>query len=66
MNGGFDGYISDLRYFSYSLGTNEISTLTKKGANTKMSSTNKSMSLKYPDYLSLRWYFYGAGDQFNP
>lgn len=66
MNGGFDGYISDLRYFSYSLGTNEISQLNKKGANTKMSSTNKSMTLKYPDYLSLRWYFYGAGDQFNP
>ncbi len=66
MNGGFDGYISDLRYFSYSLGTNEISQLTKKGANTQMSSKNKSMTLKYPDYLSLRWYFYGAGDQFNP
>lgn len=66
MNGGFDGYISDLRYFSYSLGTNEISHLTRKGANTQMSSKNKSMTLKYPDYLSLRWYFYGAGDQFNP
>jgi len=66
MNGGFDGYVSDLRYFSYSLGTSEISNLTKKGANTKMSSKNKSMVLKYPDYLSLRWYFYGSGDQFNP
>jgi hypothetical protein len=66
MNGGFDGYISDLRYFSYALGTNEVSHLSKKGANIKMSSKNKSMTLKYPDYLSLRWYFYGAGDQFNP
>jgi hypothetical protein len=66
MNGGFDGYISDLHYFSYALGTNEVSNLVKKGANTKMSSKNKSMNLKYPDYLSLRWYFYGSGDQFNP
>ena len=31
-----------------------------------MSSKNKSMTLKYPDYLSLRWYFYGAGDAYNP
>jgi hypothetical protein len=66
MNGGFDGYISDLHYFSYALGTNEISHLSKKGANIKMNSRNKSMTLKYPDYLSLRWYFYGSGDQFNP
>jgi hypothetical protein len=66
MNGGFDGYISDLHYFSYALGTNEISNLSKRGANTKMNAQNKSMIMKYPDYLSLRWYFYGTGDQFNP
>lgn len=66
MNGGFDGYISDLQYFSYAVGTNEISHLSRKGANVKMSNENKAMVMKYPDYLSLRWYFYGSGDQFNP
>jgi hypothetical protein len=66
MNGGFDGYISDLQYFSYAVGTNEISHLSRKGANVKMSNENKAMIMKYPDYLSLRWYFYGSGDQFNP
>jgi hypothetical protein len=61
MNGGFDGYISDLRYYDYSLGLNDISGLTSMGANLEMSSSNSaSLLLKSPDYLSLRWYFYGS------
>ena len=61
MNGGFDGYISDLRYYDYSLGLNDISGLTTMGPNLEMSSSNSaSLLLRSPDYLSLRWYFYGS------
>jgi len=61
MNGGFDGYISNLRYYDYSLGLNDISGLTTMGPNLEMSSSNSaSLLLKRPDYLSLRWYFYGS------
>jgi len=58
LNGGFSGFISNLQYFNYSLGTLAIQKLVEKGPNTKMSS-GTSMSMKNPDYLSLRWYFYG-------
>lgn len=65
MNGGFDGYVSNLWYYNYALGTAQILGLVGKGPNTKMIGEG-GMGLKKPDYLSLRWYFYGAGDQFNP
>ena len=65
MYGGFPGYISNLWYFDYALGTAAIHNLVKAGPNTKMSAVN-AMSMKNPDYLSLRWFFYGSGDQFNP
>jgi hypothetical protein len=57
-NGGFDGYLSNLWYYSYALGTSEISNLVAKGPNTKMSGSS-SMAMKNPNYLSLRWFFYG-------
>jgi len=65
MNGGFDGNISNLWYYNYALGTSEIQSLAKSGPNTKMASSG-SMNVKNPNYLSLRWFFYGAGDMFNP
>jgi hypothetical protein len=65
MNGGFDGYISNLWYYNYSLGTAAIQNLVKNGPNTKMAGSS-AMSMKNPNYLSLRWYFYGNNDQFNP
>ena len=55
-NGGFDGYISNLWYYSYAMGTSEISNLVKKGPNTKMAGSS-SISMKNPNYLSLRWFF---------
>jgi len=61
MNGGFNGYLSDLRYYDYALGLTEITTLSSAGANLKVSSQNTaSLLLGNPDYLSLRWYFYGS------
>ena len=65
MNGGFDGYVSNLWYYNYALGTSAIQKLTSDGPNTKMVGSN-GMNDKLFDYLSLRWFFYGAGDSFNP
>ena len=65
MNGGFNGYISNLWYYNYALGTSEIQKLVTSGPNTTMISGN-GMSDKLTNYLSLRWYFNGAGDSYNP
>lgn len=64
-NGGFSGYISNLWYYDYALGIDEISDISRKGANTNMLGYN-GLELKKPDYLSLRWFFYGMGNAFNP
>jgi hypothetical protein len=64
-NGGFDGYISNLWYYNYALGTSAIQTITKVGPNIKMSE-GSDIGSKFSKYLSLRWYFYGNEDQFNP
>ena len=64
-NGGFSGYVSNFWYYNYALSTSEISSIVKSGPNTKMVGS-KAMAMKNPNYLSLRWFFYGNGDQFNP
>jgi hypothetical protein len=64
-NGGFSGYTSNLWYYDYALGITEIAKISSKGANTTMIGSN-SIELKKPDYLSLRWFFYGMGNAFNP
>ena len=64
MNGGFSGFISNLWYYNYALGVAAIQNLVQRGPNTKM--LNSGMTGKNPNYLSLRWYFYGAGDDYNP
>jgi len=67
MNGGFNGYISNLWYHNYALGTSEIQKISEKGPNTKMvGSSSNAISNNMFDYLSLRWFFYGTGDMFNP
>ena len=63
-NGGFSGYISNLWYYSYALGTSEINNLVNKGPDTTMSGTD-NINMKNPDYLSLRWFFYGGSDAYN-
>ena len=65
MNGGFDGYISNLWYYNYSLGTAAIQRIVENGPNTKMIGSN-GINDKMRDYLSLRWYFNGAHDAYNP
>jgi hypothetical protein len=65
MNGGFNGYISNLWYYNYALGTASIQNLVSRGPNTKMIGSN-GMNDTQADYLSLRWFFYGSNDMFNP
>jgi len=64
-DGGFSGYISNLWYFSHALGTSEINKLITTGPDTTMSGTN-TIDIKNPNYLSLRWFFYGNTDAYNP
>jgi hypothetical protein len=65
MNGGFAGNISNLWYYNYALGTAAIQRIAEEGPNTKMIGSN-GMNDKMFNYLSLRWFFYGAGDGYNP
>lgn len=64
MNGGFSGYTSELRYFNEAIGTNQIQTIVDNGPNMNMKSSN--MTDSKPRYLSLRWFFTGANDMYNP
>jgi hypothetical protein len=64
-NGGFDGNISNLQYYNYALGSAAIQRIVARGPNTTLIG-NTGMNDKNRDYLSLRWFFYGAGDAFNP
>ena len=59
-DGGFSGYVSNLWYYSHALGIYEISNLVRKGPNTVMlAGSSSALELKNPDYLSMRWFFYG-------
>ena len=65
MNGGFSGYISNLWYYNYALGSNEITKLVTSGPNTKMvssgaGSATDSIGAMSSNYLSLRWFFFGS------
>jgi hypothetical protein len=64
-NGGFSGNISNLWYYNYALGTTAIQALVNKGPNTTMTGES-NIGLKDANYLSLRWFFYGAEDAYNP
>jgi hypothetical protein len=63
-NGGFSGNISNLWYYNYALGVTEIAKIAETGPNTFMKGDN-GLNLKNNNYLSLRWFFSGAGDSFN-
>ena len=55
LNGGFQGYLSQLQYFAYALGANKIQKIVDGGPNLKTVDNN----LKQTDahYLSFRWFF---------
>jgi hypothetical protein len=63
MNGGFNGYISNIWYYNYALGIGNIQQLIKNGPSTVISTpTYKSTD---PSYLSLKWFLTGNNDQYN-
>lgn len=64
MNGGFSGYLSELRYFNYSLGTAEIQRIVDNGPNLEIADSQLTESK--PRYLSLRWFFAGTKNGYNP
>jgi Concanavalin A-like lectin/glucanases superfamily len=68
LNGGFSGHTSNLWYYNYPLGTAEIRALFKWGPNTNEASqaNKKATESSFIDYLSLRWFFGGVGDQYYP
>jgi hypothetical protein len=67
LNNGFDGYISNLRYYNYALGTSAIQSITQIGPNIKTvdSTAGSGMASKYSKYFSLSWYFAGNESGFN-
>jgi hypothetical protein len=60
MNGGFDGYLSELQYFNSDIGLAKIQSIVKQGPNLKMSNSNLTDSM--PAYLSNRWYYTGFNE----
>jgi hypothetical protein len=65
MNGGFNGYVSNLWYYNYALGTLAIQNLVASGPNTNMIGST-GMNDKNANYLSLRWYFANSDNLYNP
>ncbi len=55
LNGGFQGYISELQYFAYALGANKIQEILNDGPNLK--NLDKNLNNKIANYLSFRWYY---------
>jgi hypothetical protein len=54
QNGGFNGYISDLKYYNSSIGTSEINSIVSSGPNTSVNMSNLKNNI--PPYLSGNWY----------
>jgi hypothetical protein len=53
-DGGFNGYISDLKYFNSSIGTTQINALVSNGPNTSINRSGLTKNI--PPYLSTSWY----------
>jgi len=58
LNGGFQGFISDLRYYSHALQPGEIVSIVNAGPNLTLAPSNptKTNIGGTPPYLSLQWY----------
>ena len=54
QNGGFNGYIADLKYYNSSIGTSEINSIISSGPNTSINTSNLKNNV--PPYLSGNWY----------
>ena len=55
-DGGFDGFLSNLRYYDYSIGTFEINQIVSAGPNLTMPD-DSNLKNSNPYYLSTKWMF---------
>ena len=55
LHGGFNGNLSNLKYYNYAIGTFEIDKIAKNGPNLKMAK-DSNISQSKPLYLSNSWY----------
>lgn len=60
MNGGYDGYTSNLRYFDHALGTGSIQGILNGGPSLKMNGHSSMTDTTMTNYLSSDWYFANA------
>ena len=58
LNGGFGGYLSNLRYFNYAVKTKDIDDILKEGISRKLLSDKPSAN-DNTNYLSSSWYSVG-------
>jgi hypothetical protein len=61
FGGGFGGFISELRYFNYAIGTSEIDSIVSNGPNLTTSDATDLGTAK-PYYLANRWF----NDEMDP
>ena len=54
---GYPGYLSDLKYYNYAIGTMEINNIVSRGPTLKYPNDNQAIVKSVPDYLSSKWYF---------
>jgi hypothetical protein len=54
QNGGFNGYIADLKYYNSSIGTSEVNSIVSSGPNTSINMSTLKNNM--PPYLSTNWY----------
>ena len=66
LNGGFSGYSSCLRYFDSAIGTKQIQSIVADGPCLNMIGPGGASDGAEPKYLSLRWFFAGQNDMYNP
>ena len=64
FNGGYDGNTSNLWYFNEAIGISKIQEIVADGPN--LTTLDSDMTNSMPFYLSLRWFFAGQGDAYNP
>lgn len=55
LNGGFQGYISQLQYFAYAIGANKIQSIIAAGPNLR--NIDGNLNQTDANYLSFRWFF---------
>jgi hypothetical protein len=61
QNGGFNGYLSNLRYYSYALQPGEIINVVNQGPSLAASKAEKkTIKSTKPDYLALDFYLQNA------